>query len=163
QALTPLLGTAATDAGQAAHTVGDLLAVDGPVIAPAASVENNLVGDVHTLLDSTGDALGDPAMSATNALTGFDDSVGLGTTGSSDNLIPAVLAAPQTTLDGDPAGAVNRIVDDTGDTLGSAATALNQTVDGLDVGNSLGSGLVQDAAGALGSGSLINGNLGGPD
>jgi len=170
QALAPTLGSVPTDPGQIGDGLGldnlglgGLLAVDGPVIGPAASAENNIIDDVHTLLDSTGDAAGDPAASIAHALTGFDGSIGLGTTGSSDNLITAVLAAPQTTLDGDPIGAVARIVNETGDTLGSAGTMLNQVVDSLDVGNSLGNGVLQDVAGAIGSGPLVDGNLVDPD
>ena len=137
-----------------------MLAVDGPVIGPAASVENNLVTDFHDLLEDLGHQLGEPANSAVHALTSFGESVGFGNVGTgSDDLLTSVLSAPGRVLDGDAGGALCDIVSQAGNALGNAGNFVDNVLDAVNLQNPLGTGLLHDIAGDLGSGPLLSTNL----
>jgi hypothetical protein len=137
-----------------------MVSPDGPILKPAAAVENNFVSDFHMLLKDVGDQAGEPASSGVRALTDFGEAVGFGNIGSTpDDPLSSVLGSPEAILNGEGGQAICNILDEADNMPAAAGDFANQVVDAVNLRDPLNTGLINDIAGDLGNGPLIDAGL----
>ncbi|MCJ2059040.1 hypothetical protein MKL09_21175 [Methylobacterium sp. J-048] len=137
-------GSVATAAGTLLESVtavpasGNGLVGTGGILSPATSILNQAVLDVHTTLEDVGHQI--PVLNAPiHAVTGLNETVGLGHIGEAGNLLTDTLALPGSLLTGGGLASASPVLSDLGHVLGSADTLVGSVTGVANAGGLLSS------------------------